>query len=86
MKTGVVGSGFVGATAAYALVMRGVGRRLVLVDQNRARAEAEAPWYACGIARSRGSANGSVCAVVKVSCRPKPVMRLPAPTLAGSRR
>ena len=42
MKTGVVGSGFVGATAAYALVMRGVGRRLVLVDQNRARAAAEA--------------------------------------------
>jgi len=42
VKTGVVGSGLVGATAAYALVMRGVGRRLVLVDQNRARAESEA--------------------------------------------
>jgi L-lactate dehydrogenase len=42
VKTGIVGSGFVGATAAYALVMRGVGRRLVLVDQNRARAESEA--------------------------------------------
>ena len=42
MKTGIVGSGFVGATAAYALVMRGVGRRLVLVDQNQARAESEA--------------------------------------------
>ncbi len=42
MKTGIVGSGFVGATAAYALVMRGVGRRLVLVDQNKFRAEAEA--------------------------------------------
>jgi L-lactate dehydrogenase len=42
MKTGIVGSGFVGATAAYALVMRGVGRRVVLVDQNKARAEAEA--------------------------------------------
>lgn len=42
MKTGIVGSGFVGATAAYALVMRGVGRRLVMVDQKRARAEAEA--------------------------------------------
>lgn len=42
MKTGIVGSGFVGATAAYALVMRGVGRRLVLVDQKRERAEAEA--------------------------------------------
>jgi L-lactate dehydrogenase len=42
VKTGIVGSGFVGATAAYALVMRGVGRRVVLVDQNRARAESEA--------------------------------------------
>jgi L-lactate dehydrogenase len=42
MKTGIVGSGFVGATAAYALVMRGVGRRVVLVDMNQARAEAEA--------------------------------------------
>src|SRR5512132_2406767 len=42
MKTGIVASGFVGATSAYALVMRGVGRRLVLVDQNRARAESEA--------------------------------------------
>jgi L-lactate dehydrogenase len=42
MKTGIVGSGFVGATAAYAMVMRGVGRRVVLVDMNRARAEAEA--------------------------------------------
>jgi L-lactate dehydrogenase len=42
MKTGIVGSGFVGATAAYALVMRGVGRSLVLVDQNKARADSEA--------------------------------------------
>jgi L-lactate dehydrogenase len=42
MKTGIVGSGFVGATAAYALVMRGVGRRVVLVDQNKSRAGAEA--------------------------------------------
>ena len=42
MKTGIVGSGFVGATAAYALVMRGVGRRVVLEDMNKARAAAEA--------------------------------------------
>lgn len=42
MKIGVVGSGFVGATAAYALVMRGVGREIVLVDANRERASAEA--------------------------------------------
>lgn len=42
MKIGVVGCGVVGATAAYALVMRGVGRELVLVDKNAARAQAEA--------------------------------------------
>lgn len=42
MKVGVVGSGLVGATAAYALVMRGVGREVVLVDRNELRAEAEA--------------------------------------------
>jgi L-lactate dehydrogenase len=42
MKIGIVGSGFVGATAAYALLMRGLGREIVLVDQNAARAQAEA--------------------------------------------
>lgn len=42
MKIGIVGSGLVGATAAYALVMRGVGREIVLVDLNTARAQAEA--------------------------------------------
>src|SRR5262245_21822350 len=42
MKVGIVGSGFVGATAGYALVMQGVGREIVLVDKNTARAVAEA--------------------------------------------
>jgi L-lactate dehydrogenase len=42
VKVGIVGSGFVGATAAYALVMQGVGREIVLVDRNGARAVAEA--------------------------------------------
>jgi L-lactate dehydrogenase len=42
MKIGIIGSGLVGATAAYALVMRGVGREIVLVDRNPARARAEA--------------------------------------------
>lgn len=42
MKVGVVGSGLVGSTAAYALVMRGVGREIVLVDKNEVRAVAEA--------------------------------------------
>jgi L-lactate dehydrogenase len=42
MKVGVVGSGFVGATAAYAMVMQGVGREIVLVDMRKERAIAEA--------------------------------------------
>jgi len=42
MKIGIVGCGMVGSTSAYALVMSGVGREIVLVDLNHARAEAEA--------------------------------------------
>jgi L-lactate dehydrogenase len=42
MKIGIVGSGVVGSTAAYALVMRGIGREIVLVDLNQQRAQAEA--------------------------------------------
>jgi L-lactate dehydrogenase len=42
MKVGIIGSGLVGATAAYAMVMRGVGREIVLVDVNLRRAQAEA--------------------------------------------
>ncbi len=42
MKIGIVGSGLVGATAAYAMVMQGVGREIVLVDLNEKRARAEA--------------------------------------------
>jgi L-lactate dehydrogenase len=42
MKVGIVGSGLVGSAAAYALVMQGVGREIVLVDANKLRAEAEA--------------------------------------------
>jgi L-lactate dehydrogenase len=42
MKIGIVGCGFVGSTAGYAMVMNGVGRELVLIDVNHQRAEAEA--------------------------------------------
>jgi L-lactate dehydrogenase len=42
MKIGIVGSGLVGATAGYAMVMRGVGREIILVDKNAKRAQAEA--------------------------------------------
>ncbi|MFW6239382.1 MAG: lactate/malate family dehydrogenase, partial [Thermodesulfobacteriota bacterium] len=42
MKVGIVGSGLVGATAAYAMIFRGVCRRIVLVDKDVKRAGAEA--------------------------------------------
>lgn len=42
MKIGIVGSGLVGSTAAYAMVMRGIGRQIILVDLNANRAKAEA--------------------------------------------
>jgi len=42
MKIGIVGCGMVGSASAFALVMQGVGREIVLVDLNKARAEAEA--------------------------------------------
>lgn len=42
MKVGIIGAGAVGATAAYAMVMRGVVREIVLVDLNQQRALAEA--------------------------------------------
>ena len=46
-KIGVVGTGLVGATAAYAIVMRGIGSELILVDKNQARAMAEADDIFC---------------------------------------
>lgn len=42
MKVGIVGSGLVGSTAAYAMVMNGVGREIVMVDVSRERAQAQA--------------------------------------------
>ena len=42
MKVGIVGCGRVGATTAYAMVLRGVGSDIVLVDRNEARTKAEA--------------------------------------------
>lgn len=41
-KVGVVGTGMVGASFAYALMQRGLANEMVLIDANRGRAEAEA--------------------------------------------
>ncbi|TSA79185.1 hypothetical protein FNU79_18200 [Deinococcus detaillensis] len=40
MKVGVVGAGLVGATVAFAVVLRGSCSELVMVDENEQRAEA----------------------------------------------
>lgn len=42
MKVSVVGAGMVGASAAFAMVMRGAASEVVLVDRSRALAEAQA--------------------------------------------
>ena len=42
MKTGVVGCGFVGSTAAYTLVLKGLVSELVLIDVNTKAAQAHA--------------------------------------------
>ncbi len=42
MKIGIVGTGMVGSSAAYAMVMNGIGREIVMIDKNPARAAAEA--------------------------------------------
>ena len=42
MKIGVIGAGQVGASSAYACVLRGVGTELVLVDRNADLAVAQA--------------------------------------------
>jgi L-lactate dehydrogenase len=42
MKIGIVGTGHVGSTAAYSLVLHGIGSDIVLVDHNPALAQAHA--------------------------------------------
>ncbi|MBP6672900.1 MAG: L-lactate dehydrogenase [Bacteroidetes bacterium] len=42
MKVGIVGSGFVGAAAGYAMVLRNSCREIVFLDANKDKAEAEA--------------------------------------------
>ncbi len=42
MKVGIIGAGQVGSATAFALIMRGVARKIVLIDANEKRAKAEA--------------------------------------------
>ncbi|GHF95496.1 L-lactate dehydrogenase [Deinococcus piscis] len=65
MKVGVVGSGFVGATAAYALTLRGTCSDLVLVDRDaeRARAEAEDIAHAAPVSHGTRVSSGDFSAL-----------------------
>lgn len=42
MKVGIIGAGSVGSATAFALVMKGVARKVVLIDANEKKAQAEA--------------------------------------------
>ena len=42
MQVGIIGSGAVGSATAFALIMRGVARKITLIDMNKDRAWAEA--------------------------------------------
>ncbi|MDX1699865.1 MAG: L-lactate dehydrogenase, partial [Melioribacteraceae bacterium] len=42
MKVGIIGSGMVGSTSAYAIMMAKVASEIVLIDANPERAIAEA--------------------------------------------
>src|SRR3954463_9966463 len=66
-KIAIVGAGSVGATIAYACLMRGVGQRIALYDVNRAKVEAEVLDLSHGLqfvpmATIEGSDDVAVCA------------------------
>ncbi|MFH0713573.1 MAG: L-lactate dehydrogenase [Candidatus Micrarchaeota archaeon] len=49
-KVSIVGAGFVGATAAYAMLIKQVANEIALIDVNREKAEGEAMDLADGLA------------------------------------
>jgi len=52
-KVGVIGTGFVGSSFAYALMIRGLASELVLVDANREKAEGEVMDFSHGLSFTR---------------------------------
>ncbi len=53
-KVGVIGAGFVGATAAYAMMLNGTCSEIVLIDRDEPRAKAEAADIAHGAPLAKG--------------------------------
>ncbi len=52
-KVGVIGTGFVGSSFAFALMIRGLASELVLVDANREKAEGEVMDFSHGLSFTR---------------------------------
>ena len=81
-KLAIIGAGSVGATLAYACLMRGVARNVVLYDINQAKVEAEALDISHGIqfmpmGTIQGSADLEICrdadmVVVTAGAKQKP--------------
>src|SRR3954467_14545106 len=81
-KIAIVGAGSVGATIAYACLIRGVGKQIALYDLNRAKVEAEVLDLSHGLqfvpmAGVEGSDDLAVCAgadvvVVTAGAKQKP--------------
>ena len=53
-KVGIIGAGFVGATAAYAMMLNGTCSEIVLIDRDEPRARAEAADIAHGAPLAKG--------------------------------
>ena len=53
-KVGIIGAGFVGATAAYAMMLNGTCSEIVLIDCDEPRAKAEAADIAHGAPLAKG--------------------------------
>lgn len=75
MKVGIVGAGMVGSAAGFALVLQNTVSELVLIDLNRARAQAEAedighavPFAGSAIVRPGGYGDIADAAVVILAC------------------
>ncbi|KAE8763811.1 L-lactate dehydrogenase [Georgenia thermotolerans] len=81
-KVAIVGAGAVGSTLAYACLLRGAAREVVLFDRNRDKVEAQAMDIAHGIQFTpmgsvRGSDDVAICAgadvvVITAGARQKP--------------
>ena len=79
MKVGIIGAGSVGSATAFALIMRGVARKVVLIDANEKKAEAEAMDLAHAATKSRPE-------LMMTSKAAKSSLSLPAPTSARAKR